>query len=96
MAHLGEGLASSGLYEALVEQQAVVCGFDLRGVSRLLQFVEEGSVRRVDLYDQGRTALALVRVAEREQQLACDLPGATTGLLEKLQTKGVVIEVRAL
>merc|ERR1719401_1771229 len=61
--------------------------------SRLLEFVAEGSVKRVDLYDMGRTAVALVKVGDREQQLVCDLPGATTGLLEKLQAKGVAIEV---
>ena len=31
--------------------------------------------RRVDFYDLGRTAVALVNVAGREQQLVCDLPG---------------------
>merc|ERR1719401_424773 len=61
--------------------------------SRLLEFVDEGSVKRVDLYDLGRTAVALVKVGDREQQLVCDLPGATSGLLEKLQAKGVAIEV---
>jgi len=47
----------------------------------------------VDLYDMGRTAVAQVRVGDRVQQLVCDLPGATTGLLEKLQAKKVQIEV---
>merc|ERR1719188_2197369 len=61
--------------------------------SRLLEFVDEGSVKRMDLYDLGRTAVALVKVGDREQQLVCDLPGATTGLLDKLQAKGVQIEV---
>ncbi|CAK9074545.1 unnamed protein product [Durusdinium trenchii] len=61
--------------------------------SRLLEFVDEGSVRRVDFYDLGRTAVALVNVAGREQQLVCDLPGATTGLIEKLTAKKVQIEV---
>eukprot|EP00913_Durusdinium_trenchii_P022039 g20711.t1 len=49
--------------------------------------------RRVDFYDLGRTAVALVNVAGREQQLVCDLPGATTGLIEKLTAKKVQIEV---
>merc|ERR1719188_1927071 len=61
--------------------------------SRLLEFAEEGSVKRMDLYDLGRTGVALVKVGDREQQLVCDLPGATTGLLDKLQAKGVSIEV---
>ncbi|CAK8985186.1 unnamed protein product [Durusdinium trenchii] len=61
--------------------------------SRLLEFVEEGSVKRVDFYDQGRTAVALVMIAGREQQLVCDLPGATTGLIEKLVSKNIMIEV---
>ncbi|CAE7880799.1 FTSH1, partial [Symbiodinium necroappetens] len=61
--------------------------------SRLLEFVDEGSVKRVDFYDLGRTAVATVTVAGREQQLVCDLPGATTGLIEKLTTKGISIEV---
>jgi len=59
----------------------------------LLEFVGEGSVRRVDLYDSGRTAVVLVKVGDREQQLVCDLPGATTGLIEKLQAKGVSLAV---
>ena len=61
--------------------------------SRLLEFVDEGSVKRVDFYDQGRTAVATVSVGGREQQLVCDLPGATTGLIEKLTAKGISIEV---
>jgi cell division protease FtsH len=61
--------------------------------SRLLEFVDEGSVKRVDLYDAGRTAVTLVKVGENEQQLVCDLPGTTTGLLQKLQAKDVQIEV---
>ena len=31
--------------------------------------------KRVDFYDLGKTAVALVNVAGREQQLVCDLPG---------------------
>jgi len=61
--------------------------------SRLLEFVDEGSVKRVDFYDLGKTAVALVNVAGREQQLVCDLPGATTGLIEKLTAKNISIEV---
>eukprot|EP00930_Biecheleria_cincta_P047348 TRINITY_DN327_c0_g1_i5.p1 TRINITY_DN327_c0_g1~~TRINITY_DN327_c0_g1_i5.p1 ORF type:complete len:608 (+),score=139.92 TRINITY_DN327_c0_g1_i5:53-1825(+) len=61
--------------------------------SRLLEFVDEGSVKRVDFYDMGRSAVALVKVGDREQQLVCDLPGATTGLIEKLQSKNVAMEV---
>jgi cell division protease FtsH len=63
--------------------------------SRLLEFVDEGSVRRIDLYDLGRTGVASVTVGGREQQLVCDLPGATSGLLEKLTAKGVQIDVHA-
>lgn len=40
------------------------------------RFWLQGSVKRVDFYDQGRTAVALVMIAGREQQLVCDLPGA--------------------
>jgi cell division protease FtsH len=61
--------------------------------SRLLEFVDENSVKRVDLYDMGRTAVTLVKVGDREQQLVCDLPGTTTSILKKLQEKGVQIEV---
>ena len=60
--------------------------------SRLLEFVDEGSVKRVDFYDQGRTAVALVTISGREQQLVCDLPGATTGLIDKLVAKNISIE----
>jgi len=61
--------------------------------SRLLEFVNEGSVKRVDLYDLGRTCVAIVNVGGREQQLVCDLPGATTGLIDTFREKGVQIEV---
>eukprot|EP00930_Biecheleria_cincta_P023748 TRINITY_DN1709_c0_g1_i1.p1 TRINITY_DN1709_c0_g1~~TRINITY_DN1709_c0_g1_i1.p1 ORF type:complete len:780 (+),score=180.99 TRINITY_DN1709_c0_g1_i1:302-2341(+) len=61
--------------------------------SRLLEFIDEGAVERVDFYDQGRTAVVLVNTAGAQQQLLCDLPGATTGLIDKLQTKHVKIEV---
>jgi len=73
------------------QQQAKVSGRVT--YSRLLEFVEEGSVKRVDFYDMGRSAVALVKVGDREQQLVCDLPGATTGLIEKLQSKNVAMEV---
>jgi cell division protease FtsH len=63
--------------------------------SRLLEFVDEGSVKRLDLYDMGRTGIATVSVGGRQQQLTCDLPGATAGLLEKLSQKGVQIDVHA-
>ena len=61
--------------------------------SRLLEFVDEVSVKRVDFYDLGRTAVATLSVGGREQQFVCDLPGATTGLIEKLTAKGISIEV---
>jgi len=61
--------------------------------SRLLEFVEDGSVKRIDFYDMARTAVAVVKVNNAEQQLVCDLPGATTGLIEKLQAKGIALEV---
>jgi len=61
--------------------------------SRLLEFVEDGSVKRIDFYDMARTAVAVVKINNAEQQLVCDLPGATTGLIEKLQAKGIALEV---
>jgi len=61
--------------------------------SRLLEFVEEGAVKRVDFYDNGRTAVVQVKVGDRDQQLTVDTPGASTGLIAKLQGKGVAIEV---
>jgi len=61
--------------------------------SRLVEFIDEGAVERVDFYDQGRTAVVLVNTAGTQQQLVCDLPGATTGLIGKLQTKRVKMEV---
>eukprot|EP00931_Biecheleriopsis_adriatica_P033689 TRINITY_DN1953_c0_g1_i6.p1 TRINITY_DN1953_c0_g1~~TRINITY_DN1953_c0_g1_i6.p1 ORF type:complete len:1517 (-),score=429.01 TRINITY_DN1953_c0_g1_i6:383-4933(-) len=61
--------------------------------SRLLEFVGEGSVQRVDFYDMGRTAVALINMGGKQQQLVCDLPGATTGLVDQLQQKNVKMEV---
>jgi len=61
--------------------------------SRLLEFINESSVKRVDFYDVGRSAVATVNVGGREQQLVCDLPGASTGLIDKLQEKNVQLEV---
>merc|ERR1740138_394603 len=83
---------------AQVQQMAPSEGQPMRAsgrvtYSRLLEFLDQGSVRRVDLYDLGRTAMAQVSVGGREQQLVCDLPGATSGFLERLQKAGVTIEV---
>ncbi|CAK9008666.1 ATP-dependent zinc metalloprotease FtsH [Durusdinium trenchii] len=61
--------------------------------SRFLEFVEDGAVKRVDMYDMGRTAVASVNIAGREQQLICDLPGASTGVIDKLVKKNVAIDV---
>jgi len=61
--------------------------------SRLLEFVAEGSVKRVDLYDMGRTAVAVIRVGDRDQQLVCELPGTNSSFLDKLQAQGVAIDV---
>ncbi|CAE8607138.1 unnamed protein product [Polarella glacialis] len=61
--------------------------------SRLLEFIGEDAVKKVDFYDQGRSAVALVSVGGREQQLVCDLPGATSGLIDRLQAKNVQIDV---
>ena len=43
------------------------------------EFIDDGSVKRVDIYDMGKTAVASVSLAGRDQQLVCDLPGASTG-----------------
>eukprot|EP00929_Paragymnodinium_shiwhaense_P089807 TRINITY_DN49_c0_g2_i1.p1 TRINITY_DN49_c0_g2~~TRINITY_DN49_c0_g2_i1.p1 ORF type:complete len:1669 (+),score=594.41 TRINITY_DN49_c0_g2_i1:98-5104(+) len=61
--------------------------------SRLMEFIEEGSVQRVDLYDMGRTAVAQVTINGKPQQLVADIPGATVPFMEKLQKKDVAIEV---
>ena len=45
------------------------------------------------MYDMGRTAVASVNIAGREQQLICDLPGASTGVIDKLVAKNVAIDV---
>ena len=50
-------------------------------------------MKRVDMYDMGRTAAASVTIAGREQQLICDLPGASTGVIDKLVAKNVAIDV---
>ena len=34
-------------------------------------------MKRVDIYDMGKTAVAMVNVAGRDQELVCDLPGAS-------------------
>merc|ERR1719161_2536483 len=61
--------------------------------SRLLEFMDEGAVSRVDLYDMGRTAVAEVKVGDRVQNLAVELPGTTTGLMERMQKANIVIDV---
>ena len=43
------------------------------------EFIDDGSVKRVDIYDMGKTAVATVDIAGRNQELVCDLPGASTG-----------------
>merc|ERR1711871_551368 len=61
--------------------------------SRFLEFVEEGVVQRVDFFDFGRTAIVKVQLGGRDQQVSVDTPGASSGLIEKLQAKNVAIEV---
>lgn len=61
--------------------------------SRFLEFIDDGSVKRVDIYDMGKTAVATVDIAGRNQELVCDLPGASTGVIAKLVDKNVAIDV---
>merc|ERR1719265_1073027 len=63
--------------------------------SRFLEFLSEGSVKRVDLYDLGKTAVAQIQTGDRTQSLLVDLPGATAGLMDKLQQANVVVDVHA-
>ena len=82
--------------QAMVQQQPQQPQQQVSGrvtYSRFLEFVEERSVNRVDIYDMGKTAVASVNVMGRQQQLVCDLPGATSGVIEKLVAKNVAIDV---
>eukprot|EP00933_Yihiella_yeosuensis_P001276 TRINITY_DN10204_c0_g1_i1.p1 TRINITY_DN10204_c0_g1~~TRINITY_DN10204_c0_g1_i1.p1 ORF type:complete len:1527 (-),score=452.67 TRINITY_DN10204_c0_g1_i1:229-4809(-) len=63
--------------------------------SRLVEFINEKAVKKVDFYDMGRTAVALVDVGGRDQQLVCDLPGANAGLIEKLNKAGAILDVHS-
>mmetsp|Transcript_58140 Transcript_58140/g.135950 ORF Transcript_58140/g.135950 Transcript_58140/m.135950 type:complete len:753 (-) Transcript_58140:244-2502(-) len=63
--------------------------------SRLLEFLEEGAVQRVEIFENGRNCLAQVKVGERSQRLLIDLPGVTPGLIEKFTKAGVAIDVKA-
>eukprot|EP00913_Durusdinium_trenchii_P013009 g12212.t2 len=47
----------------------------LAGDEKIVTSEKDGAVKRVDMYDMGRTAVASVNIAGREQQLICDLPG---------------------
>eukprot|EP00971_Amphidinium_carterae_P142380 2820388-Amphidinium_carterae.1 len=60
--------------------------------SRLLEFLEEGAVQRVEIFENGRNCLAQVKVGERSQRLLIDLPGVTPGLIEKFTKAGVAID----
>jgi len=61
--------------------------------SRLLEFIDEGSVKKVDFYDQGRTAIIETSIGGRTQSLMCELPGASSGLVSKMTEKNVAMEV---
>jgi len=61
--------------------------------SRFMEFLNEGSVKRLDLYDMGRTGVALVNMNGRDTQLVCDLPGTNAAFLQKLQEKKIIIDV---
>ena len=61
--------------------------------SRFLEFINDGSVKRVDIYDMGKTAVAMVNVAGRDQELVCDLPGASKGVIDKLVANNIAIDV---
>jgi len=61
--------------------------------SRLLEFIDEGNVNRLDVYDLGKTIVAQVNTNGRSQTLVCDSPGITPSFLKKTEAKGVVVSV---
>lgn len=61
--------------------------------SRFLEFIDEGMVKKVDIYDFGKTVVAEVKFPGRTQNLAVDLPGTNQGIMQKLLAKNVVVEV---
>jgi len=63
--------------------------------SELLELVEEGTVRRVDIFDEGMTAITQVENGERSEQIMVELPRTTPGFINRLQEKNVKIAVHS-
>jgi len=61
--------------------------------SRLLEFIDDGSVARLDVYDTGHSIVAEVNANGRTQTLVCDVPGITPTFLKKTEAKGVIMNV---
>jgi cell division protease FtsH len=64
--------------------------------SRFLEFLDEDLVRRVDIYDGGRTAVVAAidpQLQNREQRARVDLPVYAPELMSKLKSAGVDLAV---
>jgi len=65
--------------------------------SELLELVDQGSVSRVDFYDQGHTAVTIVEARGKSEELVVELPGSgtTPRLIDKLTQRSITINVHA-
>ena len=54
--------------------------------SQLLEFLEAGVLRRVDLYGVAKIAVAIFQTGEKEEHFICDFPGAAQGFLQRLMS----------
>jgi len=68
---------------------------EVQGVTchRFVELINDGCVKRVDIYDMGQTAVARVNVAGRDQALICNLPLVSKGVIDKLVANNIAIDV---
>lgn len=87
---LGGGLSVSHLARAEPETPAESTSSRM-SYSRFLEYLDEGAVRKVDLFENGTVAIAEVfnPVLDRIQRVKIQLPGLPQELLRKLKDKNV-------
>ena len=87
---IGGGLSSSQPAKAEPESPAASTSTRL-SYSRFLEYLDEGAVKKVDMFDNGTVAIAEIfnPTLEKIQRVKVQLPGLPQELLRKLKEKNV-------
>lgn len=87
----GTGLSVSKPGKAAEPESPVSSTSSRMSYSRFLQYLDEGAVKKVDLFDNGTVAIAEIfnPTLEKIQRVKIQLPGLPRELLRKLKEKNV-------